>query len=441
MSVKQQEIKEYINNKVNKLIKLDMIEFFNYIHNNYYNEVDISFMNYFLSLCGKENEFCVEQEKLFEFGVLKSNTESYHTKRTLNEYLSLIENEDYKIIEIEQLRYQKGCTLKKEYWLTPYALKLALIRSKNTKIYARYYILLELVFKFYNDYQSQYQQKLLSMKDDKIDNLTKIVEKQSNDLTIVKNQNDEIKSENKDLKKDLKTVIHIAKEQGVKLGEVHEDLKETKEIVKKLEIKIDELLKLINKFLSGQIDLIYTFNSNIQDTKVLIIYKLQHKNDENKYNLVLRYSGLNQITSSISSFKKKVINKDFNIVSFKIIGTIQQNMISVQQIYKKLDNIDSLNKQTLDNLTNNECDNLIKRVFDIIEENKMKKFSENMESNEILREHADSMKHLMKLDNQFNKEIINIINKYLKDKVFRNKNLLINKLCSELTLLYNRYKS
>lgn len=235
--------------------------------------------------------------------------------------------------------------------------------------------------------------------------------------------------------------MSLAEQQGVKLNEVHKDLKETKEIVQKLEIKIDELIKLINRFLSGQIDLIYTFNNNIQDTKVLIIYKLKHKTEENKYNLVLRYAGLNQISASISSFKKKVINKDYEIDSFHIIGAIQQNMISVQQIYKDLKNIDSLNKQTLNGLSNEECDDLIGNTLNIIEENKIRKFSENMESNEILRDHAESMKELMKLDNRFNNDIVNIIDRYLNDKIFDKKNFKLGGLCAELSKLYKRYKN
>ncbi len=98
MSTKIEKIQEYINNNVNNLIKLDMLEFFNYIHINYYNELDITFMKYFLSLCGKEHEFCVDQEKLTEFGVLKENAQSNHIKRTLTEQLLLVANEDFSLL-------------------------------------------------------------------------------------------------------------------------------------------------------------------------------------------------------------------------------------------------------------------------------------------------------------------------------------------------------
>ncbi len=77
MTTKMQQIQTYINHNVNNLTKLDMLEFFNNIHTNYYNELDISFMSYFLSLCRKEHEFCVEQE----------NAQSNNIKRTLTEQL------------------------------------------------------------------------------------------------------------------------------------------------------------------------------------------------------------------------------------------------------------------------------------------------------------------------------------------------------------------
>ena len=81
---------------------------------------------------------------------------------------NLIENQDYRLGNVAQPVPQGGFSNKKEYILTPYALKLCLIRAKNSKIYANYYLLLEKVFKNYNDYQFGYQKYILSMKDDKL---------------------------------------------------------------------------------------------------------------------------------------------------------------------------------------------------------------------------------------------------------------------------------
>jgi hypothetical protein len=412
MSSKTAQIKDYVNSLINNTIKLDMLEFFNEVNNGIFN-IDITFMEYFLDLCNKNDEYCVSQDKLQEYGVLTNINTSKDIKRTL-ERLGLEDIEDYRLGHVAQQDLEKkhGGSNKNVYFLKPGAFKLCLIRSKNSKVYAKYYILLEIVFHFYNEYQIGYKNKILNMKDEKIDNL----------------QND------------LKTVINLAKQQNVKLGEMHEDLIETKETVKRLEIKVDELIKLINKFLSGQIDLIYTFKDNIQDTKVLIIYKLQNIDDNSKYNLVLRYAGLSQISKSINEFTKKKVNKDFKIVSFKTIGTIQQNMITIQQIYKSLDSIDSLNKQTLQSLSNDECEILTNKIFNVIEKNKFDTFENNMQSNEILRDHVDSLKHLRKLDNKFNEEIVNVFDNYMKEKLFDNKSFRVNKLCIDLQKIYFNYK-
>lgn len=433
MSSTTAQIKDYVNSLINNTIKLDMLEFFNEVNNGIYN-IDITFMGYFLDLCNKNDEYCVSQEKLQEYEVLTNINTSKDVLKSL-ERLGLEEIEDYLVGQVshQDLEKKHGGSNKKVYFLKPSAFKLCLIRSKNSKVYAKYYILLEIVFHFYNEYQIGYKNKILNMKDEKIDNVVKQNEKLQKTV-------DDVVDQNKGLQNDLKTVINLAKQQNVKLEEIHEDLSETKETVKRLEIKIDELLKLIHKFLSGQIDLIYTFKDNIVDTKVLIIYKLQNKTDKSKYNLVLRYAGLSQISKSINEFTKKKINKDFNIVSFKTIGTIQQNMITIQQIYKSLDSIDSLNKQTLQSLSNDECDILTNKIFDVIEKNKFTTFENNMQSNDILRDHIDSLKHLRKLDNEFNKKIINVFDNYMKEKLFDNKSFRVNKLCGDLQKVYNNYK-
>ena len=131
MANKIQQIQEYINYNVNNLIKLDTLEFFNHLHSNYYNELDISFMEYFLSLCGKEHEFCVEQSKMYEFGLLKENDKSNNVRQTLTEQLLLNENEDFlMLLDVQQSKkrdHRGGPNGNKlEYVFTPYGLKMVL---------------------------------------------------------------------------------------------------------------------------------------------------------------------------------------------------------------------------------------------------------------------------------------------------------------------------
>jgi hypothetical protein len=150
-----------------KLRNVKLNEYFNLIHSQFYCNIDISFMDYFLELTNNENEFIVDHIKLQEYKVINTIKTS-DINRVLKQFY-LIENEDYLVRNVaQQSETSRGIKYAKEYKLTPYAFKLCLIRSKNSKEYAKYYLLLEQVFKNYQEYQIMYQKVLLSGKDEKI---------------------------------------------------------------------------------------------------------------------------------------------------------------------------------------------------------------------------------------------------------------------------------
>jgi hypothetical protein len=86
-----------------------------------------------------------------------------------------------------------GSVIKNEYYLHPRAFKLYLMRSKNKKEYAYYYLLLEECIKYFNDYQIELNKKYIiklknkivekdkqiMIKDDKIDKLLKKTDEQN----------------------------------------------------------------------------------------------------------------------------------------------------------------------------------------------------------------------------------------------------------------------
>ena len=137
-----------------KLRNVKLNEYFSLIQSQFYSNINISFMDYFLELCNNENEFIVDHIKLQEYKVL-NNLKSSNIKDCLVKS-DLIENEDYLVLDVQQ-QLPSGTKYAKEYKLTPYAFKLCLIRSKNSKEYAKYYLLLEQVFKNYQEYQIMYQ--------------------------------------------------------------------------------------------------------------------------------------------------------------------------------------------------------------------------------------------------------------------------------------------
>jgi hypothetical protein len=141
-------IKEFNNYATVYLGKMDLNKYFKTIHSKFYSSIDISFMDYFLELIEHKNEFIVEHIKLKEYGVINNINTTKDIKKSL-ERLMLIENEDYWVGHVSQSRLEKqhggsnGC--KKEYKLTPYAFKLCLIRAKNSKKYANYYLILHIL--------------------------------------------------------------------------------------------------------------------------------------------------------------------------------------------------------------------------------------------------------------------------------------------------------
>ncbi len=88
-----------------------MEEFFKEIHDNYYPDIDVSFMKYFLKLAEHEGEFLVHHSKLKEYGIMTSN-ESSKVKEKLDRY-NLIDGEYYELADVRELRSQGGTSDKK----------------------------------------------------------------------------------------------------------------------------------------------------------------------------------------------------------------------------------------------------------------------------------------------------------------------------------------
>ena len=169
---------EYNSKLINNMSNINLTDYFKEVHNIFYKDINIIFMDYFLEICNKDDEFIIDHSKLKKYKIITSGR-SNDIKECLNR-LELIENVDFIVRVIPQQQdITKGIKNVKEYMLTPYAFKLCLIRSKNTKVYANYYLLLEKVFKYYNDYKIEYTKIILSIKDAELLKLTKKNKKKS----------------------------------------------------------------------------------------------------------------------------------------------------------------------------------------------------------------------------------------------------------------------
>lgn len=144
-------IDEYNKYLVDNSIEISLIDYFNNVHELFYEHIiDISFMDYFLEISKFENDFIIDHYKLKEFDIIqniKTNTEI----KCLIQKFKLIENIDYIIIFIDKLigNFIKRLQL---YKFTPTVFKLCLLCPIKTKKYAKYYILLELIVKYYSNY-------------------------------------------------------------------------------------------------------------------------------------------------------------------------------------------------------------------------------------------------------------------------------------------------
>ncbi len=215
---------QYATRIANELCKIDLMEFFTNIHGQFYPDVDIEFMETFIEMMKHEHKFIVNGKMLCKYGVMTSTQSSDIRKKLIA--LDLIEGENYLLRDISEQVKKHGGSNKKEYYLTPDGFKLCLIRARrygnqpvDPVIYANYFLLLEKVFGLYRTYQLLYSEKLLSMKDDKIERLEAKIDEQSTKIdqqtSVINTQSTMITHQSSK----IDTLINLATQQGVKIDE------------------------------------------------------------------------------------------------------------------------------------------------------------------------------------------------------------------------------
>ena len=149
MNNKKELIYEINKNFILNNREINIIEYAEFLNNRFYN-IDISFMEYFLELIEKD-ECCIHYKKLEEFQILIFK-DSNKFKRILDKN-EFIENVDFLPANVGEQDSQHGGNNKIEYYLHPKCFKMLLMRSLKTKKYANYYLFLEEIIKYYNEYQ------------------------------------------------------------------------------------------------------------------------------------------------------------------------------------------------------------------------------------------------------------------------------------------------
>ena len=190
-------ITEFNNYLSDKLKNVKLNEYFSLIQSEFYSDLDISFMDYFLELINKKNEICIEHQKLIEYGIIKKTQDSSHIKECILKF-NAQENIDYLSFP-EQSGKPKGGRPSINYKLTPKLFKLCLMRSIKENKYANYYLLLEECFYYYQEYQIMYQKVLLSGKDEKLDEQFKTINEMKEQIEELLGYAKETKEQNEEL--------------------------------------------------------------------------------------------------------------------------------------------------------------------------------------------------------------------------------------------------
>jgi gas vesicle protein len=342
-----QELNIYLSNN---LTNLKLNDYFKEIQHRFYNDLDISFMEYFLELCNHENEFIVEHKKLKEYGVLNNINTSAKIKRTLDDTLFLIENEDYWVSNVGQpLTGRRGGATSgyNQYKLTPYAFKLCLIRSKNSKKYAKYYLLLEQVFKNYQDYQILYQNNIINGISSENKSLHEKLDKQSEEI---KKQSEEIKE-----------LLGYAKESKAQNEELHDkvdDLNDTMEDIKEAFKDTSEKSVPDPKNNNEKHEFILLQNKELMNHFKFIrgIQKLNDKQIHKKYNEEYNIIKRNYHANPIQLYKqfKEEMKDRFKTEKEKIKSSNVKNKTELKKQVDKIKfrgiNLELLNDYTLNKL-------------------------------------------------------------------------------------------
>ena len=133
---------------INDNKEINIIEYGKLLNNEVF-KIDISFLEYFISLIDKD-DCCIHYKKLEEYGIYKFDNSNKFLKK-------MIKNEFEEGVDYKKEKANVGVISKpsNEYYLSPRCMKILLMRSLKTKKFAYYYLFLEEIIKYFSDYQIQ----------------------------------------------------------------------------------------------------------------------------------------------------------------------------------------------------------------------------------------------------------------------------------------------
>jgi len=310
-------VKEYGEYLLNNNIDIELIDYFYKIHSKFYKNVDITFMDYFLEICDQEDEFCIEQNKLQEYGVITNIRSSIDVKRCLDQY-NLNENFDYLIRNVAD-QLSSGTKYSKQYLLTPDAFKNCLIRAKNSYTYSKYYILLEKVFKNFNNYRIEYQKNIIKNISKENQSLHTKIDKQTKDIEDLlkygKRTSEKLDETNEKLD-DMKDELNDVKEE---LDETNEKLDETAEKLDDLHDKFDDMKDAFEE----------TSNRSVpnaeEEQKRSEFVLLQSRDDPNEFKFMRGIQQYNEVRlNNLYAGEYNIIKREYNANPIQLFNLLKK---------------------------------------------------------------------------------------------------------------------
>ena len=259
------DIIKFNNDLVESKRNINIIDYVKEINRLSYN-IDIEFIDEFITLVEKDN-CCIHHNMLLKYGIstLKGGAADI---RKIIEQNNFIENEDYQLRKVSELRPQGGISNKNEYYLHPRAFKICLMRSLKTKKYAKYYLLLEECIKYFNDYQLQLNKNYTIKLETK-------VREHKETISNLENKLNEVLSELKKSNEELRQTNSKLDNMNENLEDVKYDLEEVKDELKDTNIKLD--ISLEDRAPKTK---------SISTRELFILLKTENKNSKYKYYVI-----------------------------------------------------------------------------------------------------------------------------------------------------------
>lgn len=346
------QMEEFNMNLVNNLNNLQFKEYFDFAKSSCFNDINLDFMEELMQIARSKYLYVVDHTELQRYGALTNIKTSHAILKRLNG-LFMKPNRDYKAHETNVPRKQGGLSKKVEYFLTQAAFKKCLMRSENCDQFADYYILLEMVISFYNEYRIMYTERLLRDRENNITNLNRRIEEL---LALGHRTNENVER--------LETTVVEVRESNIRLETQNTELTQKVDEVKthneELLEKVSDVegeLTTVNKKLT---DTTNEFTTKLGEIKEAVDIIVEQRTIPPENPILLQEFALIQMTDTTTHEVYRIIRGQQKTVNKSIKGlpkdatTVLHRQFEPNPIdsYIRLkDEIDNFNAQILKNIS------------------------------------------------------------------------------------------